>query len=76
MLWSIEILPLEIVVVEDFALAPLLAPRRRQLQLAHDVVGVTCFGAERYVEDDRGGAVIGVSGLGPVLRTFDPVVLL
>ena len=41
MFWSIEILPLEIVVVEDFALAPFLAPRRCQLQLAHDVVGET-----------------------------------
>ena len=39
MFWSIEILPLEIVVVEDLALAPFLTPRRRQLQLAHDVVG-------------------------------------
>ena len=39
--WSIEILPLEIVVVEDFAFAPLLAPRRRQLQLTHHVVGET-----------------------------------
>ena len=35
-----------------------------------------CFGAEGDVEDNRGSAVIGVSGLGPVLRTFDPVVLL
>ena len=39
MFWSIEILPLEIVVVEDLALAPFLASRRCQLQLAHDVVG-------------------------------------
>ena len=78
----VEVLPLEVVVMPDRSTCLLLfdaglAALHCQRQLAYDVVRKSLLRAESDIDDQvRGGHVVQVTGLGPILSALDTVVLL
>ena len=81
-LGRVEVLPLQVVVVPNgssrlLLLDPAFARLHREGELPDDVVRKSLFRAEPDVDDQvRGGQVVEVASLGPILGTLYAVVLL